>query len=156
MAISVYDNVLPYETTLQLFPKIVHLGVGCRRNTPLENIEALVLMALENLHLDMRSVVGLASVDLKKDEQGLLAFARKYKIEANFYTADELNAIEGNFTPSAFVKSIVGVSNVCERSAVKDSEGGELILRKTSLNGVTVAVAVKPLTLDFNKTGLRK
>lgn len=156
MAISVYDNVLPYETTLQLFPKIVHLGVGCRRNTPLENIEALVLMALENLHLDMRSVVGLASVDLKKDEQGLLAFARKYKIQANFYTAEELNAVEGDFTPSAFVKSIVGVSNVCERSAVKDSEGGELILRKTSLNGVTVAVAVKPLTLDFNKTGLRK
>lgn len=155
IAISVYDNVVPFETTLQLFPKLVHLGVGCRRNTPLENIEALVLMALENLHIDMRSVVSLASVDLKSDEQGLLAFARKYKLQANFYSADELNAVEGNFTPSAFVKSIVGVSNVCERSAVKDSEGGELILRKTSLNGVTVAIAVKAAELDFNKTGLR-
>lgn len=155
MAISVFDNITPFGTTLQLFPKLVHLGIGCRRNTPLENIEALVLMALENMHIDMRSVVSLASVDLKSDEQGLLAFAKKYKLQANFYTADELNALEGDFTPSAFVKSIVGVSNVCERSAVKDSDGGELILRKTSLNGVTVAVAVRSAVLDFHKTGLR-
>ena len=156
MAISIYDNVLPYETTLQLFPKTVHLGIGCRRNTPLENIEALVLMTLANMHIDMRSVQGIASVDLKKDEQGLLAFAKKYKLAANFYTADELNSVEGDFTPSAFVKSIVGVSNVCERSAVLDSKNGELLLRKTSLNGVTIAIAVEDLTIDFAAVGLRK
>ncbi|WP_293728949.1 cobalamin biosynthesis protein, partial [uncultured Phascolarctobacterium sp.] len=125
-----------------------------RRNTPLENIEALVLPQLEALGLDKRCVAGIASVDLKKDEQGLLAFARKYNFPAAFYTAGELNAVEGDFTPSSFVQSVVGVSNVCERSAVKDS-GGRLLLRKTSLNGVTLAVAAEDLVLDFGHTGLK-
>lgn len=156
LLVSIYDQHAPFMNTLQLYPKIVYLGIGCRRNTPLENIEALVLMAMENMHIDMRSVAGIASVDLKKDEQGLLAFADKYKVPASFYTAEELNSLEGDFTPSSFVKSVVGVSNVCERSAVFASGKGELLLRKTSLNGVTVAIAVKPLVLDFNKIGLRK
>jgi len=53
------------------------------------------------------------------------------------------------------VQSVVGVSNVCERSAVKDSKGGRLLLRKTSLNGVTLAVAAENLVLDFARTGLK-
>lgn len=156
MAITLDRELNPFESTLRLLPRIVHLGIGCRRNTPLESIEALVLPALNKLKLDMRSIAGIASVDLKKDEQGLLAFAAKYKLPSNFYTADELNEVEGDFTPSAFVQSVVGVSNVCERSAVKDSCDGRLLLRKTSLNGVTLAIAVEKLVLDFNKTGLKR
>lgn len=155
MAVTLQRNLQPFATTVRLLPQIVHLGIGCRRNTPLANIEELVLPELEKLQLDNRCVVALASVDLKKDEQGLLAFAEKYHIAANFYTADELNSVAGDFTPSAFVKSVVGVSNVCERSAVLDSNGGRLLLRKTSKNGVTLAVAAEELTLDFAKTGLK-
>lgn len=155
MAITLDKTCTPFTTTVRLLPKIVHLGIGCRRNTPLEKIEALVIPELAKLKLDVRCVVALASVDLKKDEQGLLAFAKKYRLAAHFYTADELNAVEGEFTPSAFVKSVVGVSNVCERSAVRDSNGGRLLLRKTSCDGVTLAVAVENLTLDFSRTGLK-
>lgn len=154
MAVTLKKNLQPFATTVRLLPRIVHLGIGCRRNTPLENIEALVWPQLEALGLDKRCVAGIASVDLKKDEPGLLAFARKYNFSAAFYSAAELNAVEGDFTPSAFVKSVVGVSNVCERSAVKDS-GGKLLLRKTSLNGVTLAVAAEDLVLDFSHTGLK-
>lgn len=155
MAVTLDKELQPFATTVRLLPKIVHLGIGCRRNTPLEKIEALVLPELEKLRLDLRSVVALASVDLKKDEQGLLTFAKKYRLAAHFYTAEELNAVEGEFTPSAFVKSVVGVSNVCERSAVRDSDGGRLLLRKTSCDGVTLAVAAEDLELDFSKTGLK-
>lgn len=156
MAVTLDRELNPFPNTVRLLPCIVHLGIGCRRNTPLENIENLVLPALNKLRLDMRSIAGIASVDLKKDEQGLLAFAAKYKLSANFYTAVELEDVKGNFTPSAFVQSVVGVSNVCERSAVKDSGGGRLLLPKTSLNGVTLAIAVEALALDFNKTGLKR
>lgn len=156
MALTVFDNVAPFETTLQLFPKIVHLGIGCKRNTPLEKIEALVLMVMQELHIDMRSVIAIASVDLKKDEEGLLAFARKYGLEAHFYTAEELNAVEGDFSVSSLVQRVVGVGNVCERSAVKDSNYGKVLLHKTSLNGVTCAIAVENINLNFAKIGLRK
>lgn len=156
MAITLSSELQPFANTIRLTPCIVHLGIGCRRNTTLESIEALVLPALNKLKLDMRSLAGVASVDLKKDEQGLLAFAAKYKLPINFYTADELNEVDGDFSTSAFVQSVVGVSNVCERSAVKDSCGGKLLLHKTSLNGVTLAVAVEELIIDFNKTGLKR
>ena len=157
MAVTLSKRLAPFsQATVRLVPKIVHLGIGCKRNTPLERIEELVLPELERLDLDMRSIAGLASVDLKKDEQGLLAFAQKYKIPAHFYSAEELNALEGDFTPSSFVQSVVGVSNVCERSAVKDAAGGRLALRKTSRNGVTLAIAVEELVLDLQHTGLKK
>lgn len=155
VAITLDKTAKPFATNVLLLPKIVHLGIGCRRGTPLENIEALVLPELEKLNIDLRSVAAVASVDLKKDEQGLLAFAEKLHVPAHFYTADELNSVAGDFTPSAFVKSVVGVSNVCERSAVLDSNGGRLMLRKTSLNGVTLAIAVENIDLDFTKTGLK-
>ena len=157
MAITLSKRLAPFrKSTLRLLPKIVHLGIGCKLNTPLERIEELVLPELERLDLDVRSIAGISSVDLKKDEQGLLAFAKKYNFPAHFYTAEELNALEGDFTPSAFVQSVVGVSNVCERSAVKDAGGGRLALRKTSRNGVTLAIAVEDLVLDFQHTGLKK
>ena len=155
MAVTLDKTAKPFEITTLLLPKIVHLGIGCRRNAPLENIEALVLPELERLKIDERCVVDIASVDLKKDEQGLLAFAEKYKWQTKFYTAAELEEVQGDFTPSAFVESVVGVSNVCERSAVLASKGGKLLLNKTSLNGVTLAIAIEEITLDLNKTGLK-
>ena len=64
--------------------------------------------------------------------------------------------MEGDFPPSSFVQSVVGVSNVCERSAVKDAAGGRLALRKTSRYGVTLAIAVEELVLDLQHTGIKK
>ena len=156
MCVTLDKSLAPFPCTVRLLPKIVHLGIGCRRNTPLEKIEALVLPKLEEMRLDWRSVAAIASVDLKKDEAGLLAFARKYNVPANFYTAEQLNDVAGDFTSSTFVKSVVGVSNVCERSAVLDSGGCCLGLRKTSQDGVTLAIAIEKLNLDFTRTGLKK
>lgn len=156
MCITINKKNAPFKTTLRLMPKVLHLGIGCKRNTPLERIEELVLPTLKELNIDLRTIAGVASVDLKKDEQGLLAFAKKFRYPITFYTSAELEALEGEFTPSAFVKSIVGVSNVCERSAVKDAGNHHLLLKKTSKNGVTLAIAIEELNLDFNKTGLKK
>lgn len=155
MAVTLNKNLKPFKTTVSLLPKILHLGIGCRRNTPLEKIEALVLLELERLQFDIRCVAKVASVDLKKDELGLLSFAQKYDLPISFYTADELNSLVGDFTPSAFVKSVVGVSNVCERSAVFSSKNGKILLRKTSKDGVTLSIAMENLEIDFHNIGLK-
>ena len=148
MAVTTCKNKKPFNTTVVLMPKILHLGIGCRRNTPLEKIENFVLAEMEKHGFDMRCVKSIASVDLKKDEAGLLVFAAKHNVPVKFYTAAELQQAKGDFTPSAFVKSIAGVDNVCERSAVLAS-GGCLKLRKTAHDGVTLAVAEEPLIIDF-------
>lgn len=127
----------PFPKTLRLVPKSLILGVGCRRGTPAEAIEEAALEALEGLGL--WAVAGVATIDLKRDEAGLLAFCEQHGWPLTTYSAGELAQAEGNFTPSAFVASVTGVDNVCERAAVLG--GGALIVPKRAKNGVTTAVA---------------
>ena len=55
------------------------LGIGCRRGTPGDVIETAVRETLEEHHLDIRGVSGAASIDLKKDEAGLLETEQRYR-----------------------------------------------------------------------------
>ena len=141
----------PFETTLRLVPRDCVLGIGCRRDTPEEDIEGMVSRALAEAGISMRNVRAAASIDLKKDEAGLLAFASKHSLPITFYTADELNAVPGEFSKSGFVQSVTAVDCVCERSAVKASRGGSIILRKYAGDGVTVAIAREDFSVDFTR-----
>lgn len=145
------EEMKAFSVTLNLIPKIFHLGIGCRRGTKLGKIEDLVLPQLDEMQISLQAVGGIASVDLKKNEEGLLAFAEKYHLPIRFYSAEELASQNGDFSKSAFVQSVVGVSNVCERSAVADSNGGRLILSKTPKDGVTLAIAQKEWQIDFDE-----
>lgn len=151
LAISLRKTVQPFVETVVLRPRILHLGIGCRRGTSMEAIEDLVLRELTALKLTFTVVKGIASIDVKKDERGLLSFAEEYASPIRFYTAEELLAVKGDFTPSSFVAQTVGVDNVCERAAVLDSNGGRLLLRKTRLNGVTLAIAAEDFVVDFTR-----
>lgn len=130
----------PYPHTLHLVPRIVHLGIGCRRCTPEEVIERAVHAALDENSVDFAALCGAASIDVKKNEEGLCAFCTKHGLPFTTYTADELMAVEGKFSSSEFVKKTVGADNVCERAAVKDA-GGKLIAHRRAQDGVTVALA---------------
>ena len=94
-------------------------------------------------------LAGAASIDLKAREEGILAFCRKYGLPYRVYTAQQLQAVPGDFSPSSFVSSVTGVDNVCERAAVLASGGGRLLQKKYAGDGVTVALAVKDWSADF-------
>ena len=64
-----------------------------------------------------------------------------------FYPAERLRDVAGEFTPSAFVSSVTGVDNVCERSAMIGAE--RLVVKKTARDGVTVAMAVEHWEVHF-------
>ena len=137
----------PYEETLRLIPKILHLGIGCRKGTESAAIREAVETALKENNIDHRAIKCVASIDLKSEEAGILQFCEEKKLPAAFYSAEELKAVPGEFTPSEFVQSITGVDNVCERSALIGAK--ELIVKKTAMNGVTVAVAAEHLEVRF-------
>ena len=139
--------VSPYDHTLRLIPRALNIGVGCRRDTPKESILNAVKMAFENSGLDVRSIKTIASIDIKKDETGILRAADKLGAETVFFSADALNKVQGRFSESDFVRDTVGTGCVCERAAVL--AGGELIIKKTVYDGVTVAVAQKQRRIVF-------
>ena len=67
-----------------------------------------------------------------------------------FYPADALLDVQGDFSASEFVKSTVGVDNVCERAAMRSAgENAKLIVKKTCLDGVTVAIAQEEWSVRF-------
>ena len=137
----------PFEHTLLLVPRVLHLGIGCRRGTPEQAICEAVEAVLMEYRISRKAIKCVASINLKADEPGLLDFCEKNQWSATFYSAQELMAVEGEFTTSSFVKSVTGVDNVCERAALIGAE--KLIVNKTARNGVTVAVAAEPLEVHF-------
>ena len=137
----------PFGVSLALSPKVVRLGIGCRRGTAREVIREAVSSVLEDGDICPQAVKCVCSIDLKRDEPGLLDFCREQGWPAVFYAAGELAAVEGDFTPSDFVRAVTGVDNVCERAALLGAE--KLIVRKTARNGVTVAAAVEHWEVRF-------
>lgn len=139
---------------LYLIPKIVTLGIGCRKGITSEAVRKAVLKILQTSGVFPQALSGIASIDLKKEEAGLHVFAQEWGLPLTFYTTEELGRLPGTFSSSDFVRTVTGVDCVCERSAVRlamDHSGnsgkeGEkqacLLEKKQSLEGVTAALAL--------------
>ena len=153
--------------TLQLIPRCIVAGVGCKKGTSVDKIEHAVQDAFAKAGLRMEALCVVASIDLKKNEVGLLEFCETRKVPFKTYAAEELRAVPGIYSASEFVSGVTGVDNVCERSAVKyasehatnqgepllgrqakhgelllrkQAQDGELLLGKQAYGGVTVAL----------------
>ena len=135
------------DDALRLAPRVITLGVGCKKGTSAEAIEEAFKIALDITGCLRRTVRRVCSIDLKANEAGLVEFCRLNDMRLITFTADELTAADGVFSSSEFVRSAVGADNVCERAAALG--GGELILNKTAHNGVTVAMAQAPYAVSF-------
>lgn len=133
---------------LQLVPKSLAVGIGCRRDTPEEKIAYAVEQCLKEEHIRPEALFTLASIDLKKEEPGLLSYCEKKGLSFRTYSAAILRALAGDYSESDFVKQVTGVSNVCERSAAA-AAGGPVICPKKLYDGVTVALAGKKGSVKF-------
>lgn len=150
--ISISDNILTnnyFPNTLYLIPKITVLGIGCRKGTACSQIENAVSSVLREYHISPDSLYAAASIDIKAEEPGLLEFCEKHKLNFTTYAASELEKAVGSFSVSSFVKDITGVDNVCERAALTAACTNQLLIKKQVQEGVTVAAALKKLTLSF-------
>ena len=67
--------------------------MGCNRGTSSEEIEAVINGTLEELHFSIKSVKAVCTIDLKKDEAGLLEVANKHDWEFIYYSPKELNSL---------------------------------------------------------------
>ena len=102
---------------------------------------------LDQSAIPAEAVRGLATIDLKRDEPGVLALAQAHGSPITFFTAGELALEQGVFPPSAFVEKTTGVDNVCQRAAQR--AGGTIVIPKTVCQGVTFAAAMGPVALTW-------
>lgn len=137
---------------LTLRPKEYVIGIGCKRGKAAEQIDHFVNRVLKESGISMEQVAAFASIDRKKDEKGILWMSSHYGIPFVTCSAEELQQVEGNFHASEFVKSQVGVDNVCERAALRFSgPGGTLITGKQAEDGITAAIAKRRWSVSFDE-----
>jgi cobalamin biosynthesis protein CbiG len=82
----------------------------------------------------------LVTVDLKAHEPGLLAFSQRYGIPLRVIARHQIEARSWVTRPSEWVRQSVGLDGVCEPCALIACGRGRLVVPKTTLDGVAVAV----------------
>ena len=127
---------------LNLIPQKLIAGIGCKRGTSAEKIFDAVQSACEMINQPLARIKLLASVDIKRDEKGLLEFAEILGVDIKFFPVEELakKIAAYRLSESAFVKAALGVGNVCEAAALCCVERARFALNKKSFDGVTVAL----------------
>lgn len=137
---------------LTLRPKEYVIGIGCKRGKAAEQIDHFVHRVLKESGISMEQVAAFVSIDRKKDEEGILWMSSHYGIPFVTYSAEELQQVEGTFHASEFVKSQVGVDNVCERAALRFSgPDGILITGKQAEDGITAAIVKRRWSVSFDE-----
>ncbi|WP_100331252.1 cobalt-precorrin 5A hydrolase [Bacillus xiapuensis] len=120
-------------------PKVIVLGIGCNRGTSSEEIEQVMDETLKELKISKKSVKAVATINLKKDEKGLLEVVKKHQWDFIYYTPEQLNTKTMKH-PSNVVYQYTGAYGVSEPAAMLASGNDRLLLTKKKSGNVTISV----------------
>lgn len=124
-----------------LIPRRLCVGVGCRRDTPTQQIVDHVREVFALHRLDTRAICSFATAHAKRDEDGLHEAASAFGLRLKVLDHNALDGVDpALLSPSAAARH-VGVQGVAEPAALVCAGGGELIIPKQASERVTVAVA---------------
>ena len=150
--VYISDDNSDKNALLTLRAKNLILGIGCKKGKSFEEIDEFIKGVLSENDININCVNSISSIDLKKDEEGIVLFAKELDIPFVTFTAEVLSQVEGEFEKSDFVLENVGVDNVCERAALAECKGkGNILLSKIKGNGITLAVAKKNWRVTFDE-----
>ena len=125
---------------------VLFAGFGCRRGCSQQTLTALLHQTLAEHDLPLHAVRGIASIQAKADEPGLLALAEALGLPLICFEVSQLARVEhllSQRSASAFAHT--GCWGVAESAALALAEGHSLLphLRVTRqvLDGATLALA---------------
>jgi cobalt-precorrin 5A hydrolase/precorrin-3B C17-methyltransferase len=150
-AIRITDRAVePDDHELVFHPPVLTLGVGCERDTPAEELIALVRDTLAVEALSPLAIACVASIDLKADERAVHALAADLGVPARFFTAEELERESDRLVhPSQVVFAETGCHGVAEGAALAAADpSAQLIVPKVKGARTTCAVARSPHPVD--------
>ncbi len=126
-------------------------GIGCRKGATVSELVALLDTALGKAGLSTGQLTGLASIERKRDEPGLLALASRLNLPLHFWPVSALpppDTAQQQTYPSATLRilALVGTPSVAETTALAQAalESGnvaKLLVCKCKTAHATVAIA---------------
>lgn len=122
-----------------LRPKNINIGIGCRKGIEGSRIIEAIKKALHEGNLSDKSIKAIGTVEVKKDEKGIIEAAKYFNCLMKIFTIDEIREVEDIFEKSEFVKDTIGVYSVSEPSAYL--LGGKMVTSKSKYNGITISIS---------------
>ncbi len=113
--------VSPAIPQVQWHPRVLWVGIGCERGTSQTLIAQAIRDVFQANHLAEGAIAGLATIDLKADEVGLVQFCQDRHLPLRCFTAAQLGQVPVPH-PSAIVAAEVGTPSVAEAAAVLASQ----------------------------------
>ncbi|MHB1227814.1 MAG: cobalt-precorrin 5A hydrolase [Desulfurivibrionaceae bacterium] len=145
--IVVTSHLGDYGPAVVFHPKNLVVGVGCNRGVPVAELRQACEELFAGENLSQMSIRNLASIDVKQDEVGLLAFAEELAVGVDFFSKDELNRVENVAVSEAALRN-VGAIGVAEPAALFSAQSNDLLVGKRKWRNVTMAVARANCTLS--------
>ena len=150
LTIAVTDQrVAGSNRKLVYHPATLALGIGCERGAESEEVMSLMHSTLDDANLAESAVAAVVSIDLKADEEAVLAAAASLGVPARFFDAATLETETPRLAnPSETVFRAVGCHGVAEGAAlVAAGRDGKLLVAKTKSVRATCAIAraVRPI-----------
>ncbi|WP_294140434.1 precorrin-4 C(11)-methyltransferase [uncultured Sanguibacteroides sp.] len=118
--------------TLSFRPPVLHLGMGCRKESKPDGVWEWLSKDLQNKGLSPLSLKNISTIELKKDEPLILETARQAGVPLKIYTAKELEGIEVP-NPSEKVFEVASVYGVAESTALKSAGNDQLLIEKQKM-----------------------
>lgn len=66
------------------------VGFGCQRGCPVSTLRALLDQALEAHRIELHDIKALASIDLKREEAGLIELAAQLALPMHYFSSEQL------------------------------------------------------------------
>lgn len=130
-------------SVIQVVPRRIVAGIGCRRGTHCEAIHTLLFQQLKDSHITPLALYAIGSVDIKYDEQGLIQLTEQLKVPFQLYSVQQLAPYEHHFPESEFVKKTLGIGSVSQPVAWLMSQGN-LCGDTLKQQGITITLGVIP------------
>ncbi|NJO46890.1 MAG: precorrin-3B C(17)-methyltransferase [Oscillatoriales cyanobacterium RM2_1_1] len=99
------------------YPRVLWLGIGCERNTPESSIRLAIQRTLQQFDLAPEAIAGIATLDLKADEPGLVQLCQQQHWPLLTFGAECLRSVSVPH-PSLRVEQEVGTPSVAEAAAL--------------------------------------
>ena len=125
---------------VRLFKKNLIVSMGCRKNTPTQNLIEFIEEEFFKKNLSIHSIKKIVSIDLKKDESGFIETAKLLGVPFETISKNKVKIIENKFEGSSFVKQSIGVSCVSEPCGAIASNSGNQLVEKKIKSGITLSV----------------
>lgn len=127
---------IPY---IRLKSPDINIGVGCRKGIEGSKIIKAIEDELEDLNISTCRIKAMATVEVKKDEKGIIEAAKYFNCPLTIFSIEAIKEVEDKFKKSDFVKKTIGVYSVSEPAAYL--LGGDLLVKKAKHNGITISIS---------------